>query len=794
MFQPAVSQGNRPNEMREPMNNTYKNSKLLVCASLATITMAASSAMGNDPTGACCAPDADTGVLYCTEIIHEYCVDLGGYWYGAYTTCTDPQVECAQASDLGACCWEDADGMHCLELEDYKCEDLGGQWWGVGTLCTDPQIDCAGSIDDGACCVPQADGSLACLILTAAQCEHESGYYYGDGSDCSDPFVECDPLQADRGACCYEDPSLGILICSMLYENACLDLGGFWYGPNVSCADPQVECGNPPAELCSIADAQDCAGRPNYQDEDFMNFGDGRVAVQTASPSILGGSVVTVFDLSDSATAPLNNWWQVNRYANSDWSQNNLGSVFGLTVDADGAIYVTSTRSWNSDIAGFGGWGAIYRLDETTGAAAVFATLPNTGSGLGNISYDCEHDQFFVSNMEDGLIYRLDAAGNMLDTSDHGTPWNGSAGPAALGDRVWAVEVHGGRLYYSVWNEDRVNKSATTANEIWSIQLDAAGMPNGAAQHEVSSLEYLNDDQTLYSSPISDIRFSPEGTMLLAERTMSGFDHIGAHDSRVMEYECIDNAWQLSANTFTLGLWTNGTNASGGVDVTADHVWASGDALHLAYNDNIYGFQGMPTTGGTAADSILVDYQDNLMYQDKTQIGDLVITNEGEHCFVPWAMDAECILNPNGSGHIEMTFGFSHDGNQDVDSISIQSLDGYTMTPDTFAGPFTPQHSFAFVTDISGSSANESACFEVTFTVAHEETCTALFCVELPSCFEPCPGDVNADMVVDISDLLIVLSQWGELCNGCSADIDGSGLVDVSDLLGVIANWGTACG
>tara|TARA_Y100001968_G_C18737446_1_gene427322 strand:- start:32 stop:505 length:474 start_codon:yes stop_codon:yes gene_type:complete len=157
-------------------------------------------------------------------------------------------------------------------------------------------------------------------------------------------------------------------------------------------------------------------------------------------------------------------------------------------------------------------------------------------------------------------------------------------------------------------------------------------------------------------------------------------------------------------------------------------------------------------------------------------------------------MDTECVLHPNGSGHIELTFGFSHDGNQDVDSISIQSIDGYSMSPNTFNGPFTPQHSYSFTTNITGSTANESACFEVTFVSDHGAICTTLFCVELPSCFEPCPGDVNADMMVDIADLLDVLSAWGEQCDDCSADIDDSGVVDVADLLGVIANWGTACG
>jgi agmatine deiminase len=50
------------------------------------------------------------------------------------------------------------------------------------------------------------------------------------------------------------------------------------------------------------------------------------------------------------------------------------------------------------------------------------------------------------------------------------------------------------------------------------------------------------------------------------------------------------------------------------------------------------------------------------------------------------------------------------------------------------------------------------------------------------------PGDLNGDGVVNVTDILILISAWGP-CSNCSADIDGNGTVDVSDLLIVIANW-----
>ena len=57
------------------------------------------------------------------------------------------------------------------------------------------------------------------------------------------------------------------------------------------------------------------------------------------------------------------------------------------------------------------------------------------------------------------------------------------------------------------------------------------------------------------------------------------------------------------------------------------------------------------------------------------------------------------------------------------------------------------------------------------------------------ACEEPseCPADITGDGVVDVSDLLEVLSQWG---GSGSADITGDGVVDVSDLLEVLSAWG----
>jgi probable HAF family extracellular repeat protein len=50
------------------------------------------------------------------------------------------------------------------------------------------------------------------------------------------------------------------------------------------------------------------------------------------------------------------------------------------------------------------------------------------------------------------------------------------------------------------------------------------------------------------------------------------------------------------------------------------------------------------------------------------------------------------------------------------------------------------------------------------------------------------PADINGDGVVDVLDLLALLSAWGP-CSGCPEDINGDGAVDVVDLLQLLASW-----
>ena len=57
-----------------------------------------------------------------------------------------------------------------------------------------------------------------------------------------------------------------------------------------------------------------------------------------------------------------------------------------------------------------------------------------------------------------------------------------------------------------------------------------------------------------------------------------------------------------------------------------------------------------------------------------------------------------------------------------------------------------------------------------------------------------CPGDLNADGLVNGVDLGVLLGQWG-VCTGssCVGDLDGDGSVNGADLGILLGDWGS-CG
>ncbi len=370
------------------------------------------------------------------------------------------------------------------------------------------------------------------------------------------------------------------------------------------------------------------------------------------TPTTPGGYVFGVVSVQNADAQPNNQNWNAPMWHAPNWTAANFGEVFGVALDNTGTIFVTATTVYGNYPFGPAGGGGVYRVNGSSGAVTHTASLANSGPGLGNISYDADHDQVFVSNFEDGKIYRLTASTLApLNSFDPYMPDGGTAGFAPLGERVWGLQYNPltKRLYYAVWWEDFGRCQAAVSNEIRSIAIDGAGdFVVASDTHEFWLPNFLGGQ---CSGPVSDIAFNSDGRrMLLAERTKYADVGSGAHRSRVIEYIFASGSWNPEPVTkFQIGQLLVGgarSNSAGGVDYGYERlqqgshniqgcdetIWATGDALHFGaqppfqpINDVVYGLQQLPASGGDISDGVLIDADGNLTQQDKTQIGDVEV-------------------------------------------------------------------------------------------------------------------------------------------------------------------------
>lgn len=267
-----------------------------------------------------------------------------------------------------------------------------------------------------------------------------------------------------------------------------------------------------------------------------------------------------------------------NGWYHPSWSVDNLGNVFGIDYDTSGNIYVTASSHFShvlgyilgpdasnytqaiikyGDLGGgtddLGAAGTVYKLDAVTGVASVFAQLPQqafafnhvaceapdpplartTGPGLGNIVFDQANNQFFVSNFEDGKIYRLNTAGDTINSFDPQTlgvfaaddgssGWAPDAKPYGL-----AVNHDGSELYFGT-------HELNTAPGLYSVSLDMDGDFDGTETfHAIYPAEgdigYLFAEEPGWVA-ISDLEFLPNGQIMVGLRTGCAGEYATSHN------------------------------------------------------------------------------------------------------------------------------------------------------------------------------------------------------------------------------------------------------------------------
>lgn len=514
----------------------------------------------------------------------------------------------------------------------------------------------------------------------------------------------------------------------------------------------------------------DCDGaRPQFESPDYQAFGGGQVVVGTQWRSDDAEGVINVYDLSGQSSAPVGSNWPTGIFTHPDWYRSRMGQLFGVALDDVGNIFTNQTAVyWQDHIGSIGGQaGQVYKIDTLTGAASVFATLPNSSDPvaaaaygvdesypqLGNLCYDTALQMLYVTNFEDGRIYRIDASGNCLSTWDHATgvvadctPEAGDpVGAVRLGERVWAVQSFNGRVYYSLWIEDSGAFSPGFSNEIWSVAQNGTGdFIAGTEQLEIS-IPALQFNE--FSNPVSDISFSGAGRMMLAERSMisdlsnNRFDTT-AHASRGLEYECVQNAWVPSTNVFGVGGLST-TDSAGGVDYSYgaapdDRVWFTSDAIILSGPVALYGMQGIPQAGGSVPNSVLIDMDAEITQQDKTGIGSLEVScpEAREQCAT--ITNEEILCELDDSGNYTITFTLTNNSGQDVKHLLVLPDPGYTVVPSglvTLPNLLLDGTSTTISLTFNGGSPGDILCFTLSLnTVDFEECCAIVHCFEVPEC------------------------------------------------------------
>ena len=464
--------------------------------------------------------------------------------------------------------------------------------------------------------------------------------------------------------------------------------------------------------------------------------------------------------------------WNAPKYHHTEWEfgtvdatgvkTDKLGTLFGITTDKTGNIYVCDFTTLthgnggpgpcagtNTDGAyqlgamfkGKGGSGAIYKIDANTGTTSVFATLPNpavfpvfnknnlncqtytdpygrslqyrggeannssklVGVGLGNICYDRDNDQLFVTNMENGKLYRLSMTGTILSTYDPFADDDGLNGMAPIGERVWGIGYYQGKVYFGRQVQEI---GTTTPNEVWSVALNTTG-DFAAANSEVKEITVQfptggggqtytgkngGDGTSWVANPITDIAFNSDGKMLMTSKTMMTDFCERAHFSYTYEYTPSSLGWGTPKLYYT-GDFGYKLNAAGGTDYgylnfnsttglvdlsSRDKMtWTSSNIINLnTVGVLTYGFQGSPITddGLPITGSNIVDWDGNSATNIKGSLGDVEVFRE-------LCVDTNYTICNNGSESLTLTAETGLSNVQWFDSTSNSLIGtGQTLT------------------------------------------------------------------------------------------------------------------
>jgi hypothetical protein len=408
-------------------------------------------------------------------------------------------------------------------------------------------------------------------------------------------------------------------------------------------------------EFCNVQlkviDNTGKCGKPSACDCEPNQF-TGMAVITCNAEARTNGAVGAILDVRKNLNATRGADWapSINKISPRNWTIDSIGQVFGVAVDdATSNVYLAASdiydTQFNSDPFGPG---QIFIARPPLFRAVPFANLPNTGgslNGIGGIVFDKKNNQVIVSNLEDGKIHRLNAAGTVVESYDPWSADNNSSGIVATSEQVWGLGINNEdgncKIYFA--------RISNTERTIQSITLGLGGkFPTGAPKVEISNLPGVG-------RRVSDIEFSGDGNSLLLAERGSKFV-TGAHDSRVMKYTRTATTWAAPLK-YQIGAQVgvvypeikveDGEASAGGVDFGYAErngivngkcdaiVWASANWMRTPNGNLYYGLEGINAEGNNPyndpfapnmSTDIIIDYDGNYTnFSQKGSLGDVEI-------------------------------------------------------------------------------------------------------------------------------------------------------------------------
>lgn len=355
-----------------------------------------------------------------------------------------------------------------------------------------------------------------------------------------------------------------------------------------------------------------------------------------------GGRVGTIYNTSMNSQAPKGDDWatttthtQVVSFDPANWTSDKIGQVFGIAIDDAENIYLGSSDIYFPFIAPSGNIGRpyppgqIFKCVPPTWQAVPLAVLPNSGgpvNGTGNLAFDKWNKQLFVTNLEDGKIYKLATDGTILETYDPWVPDNLINGIVAQDESVWGIGVNEESGKVKVY----FPRVSASERSIYSITLIAGNFP--PAGSEVLEISNLPGSQKI----VSDLAFSTDGQeLLIAERG-------DPHQALAFSYSMPSTTWTLNQIYFVGS--SVGQNSAGGLDFAYteadghksescdEFFWVSGNYMDArnSTSGKIYGMEGISYSGNNASSASIDPNMDTDLFIDygapfKSSLGDVEV-------------------------------------------------------------------------------------------------------------------------------------------------------------------------